>query len=54
MSENDRTTGSGLVRIVDEIAGDRDSTPVSRVVAEIRRRGLDPAELLDADFLIRG
>lgn len=38
----------------DEPVCDRTTTTVSSFVAEQRRRGADPALLLDTDFLLRG
>ncbi|MGI5218762.1 hypothetical protein [Nocardia sp. CA-290969] len=38
----------------DEPIGDRSTTTVSSFVAEQRERGVDPALLLDTDFLLGG
>lgn len=38
----------------DRVIEDPETTSVSSFVVEARRRGLDPATLLDADFLLRG
>ncbi len=40
--------------MADYLNADPTTTTVSSFVVEARRRGVDPAPLLDADFLLRG
>jgi hypothetical protein len=42
------------VVMADYLNTDPTTTTVSSFVVEARRRGVDPASLLDADFLLRG
>ncbi|MFI1462190.1 hypothetical protein [Nocardia carnea] len=38
----------------DRLDDDPATTTVSSFVVEARRRGVDPSQLLDADFFLRG
>lgn len=42
------------VAMADYLDGDPTTTTVSSFVVEARRRGIDPSQLLDADFFLRG
>ncbi|NKY31978.1 hypothetical protein HGA13_02660 [Nocardia speluncae] len=49
-----KETRDPTVAMADRLDNDPAATTVSSFVVEARRRGVDAAQLLDADFFLRG
>lgn len=49
-----KEAGDSAAAMADRLDSDPAATTVSSFVVEARRRGVDPSQLLDADFFLRG